>query len=211
MKDLARPPDPNATGKPSGIQKKGPPPERGTYKKGPSPERGILKNRPKYQGPPRTDSETRMVASTKGLPFMKDKPDNTAELESYGMGKTPPSRNAVLRPENPIGNTGHGRERPEELKVRVPSSKPIKKRNKYANRRARKLQNKIEEALLARDLGRAILANLESEMKGLETENPEFVELRHSVESQHSEHYLHNMEEQPFSEGGDHGLPLPPG
>ena len=37
VKDLARPPDPDATGKPSGIQKKGP-----------FPEKGILKNRPKY-------------------------------------------------------------------------------------------------------------------------------------------------------------------
>ena len=107
-KDLAASPvNPDATGKLSGI------PKNTTNYQGPPPKRGILKTNPKYQGPPRTDTEAPKVASTKGLPFMKDKLDNTAKLESYGMGKTPPSRNAVLRPENPIGNTGHGRERPE--------------------------------------------------------------------------------------------------
>ena len=112
MKDLAASPDPDATGKPSGIPKKGPPPKR-----------GILKMSPKYQGPPRTGTEAPKVASAKGLPFMKGELDNTAELGSYGMGKTPPPRKAVLRPEDPIGNNGHSRERPEELKIRVLPSK----------------------------------------------------------------------------------------
>ena len=68
VKDLARPPKPVVTGKPSGIPKKGP-----------FPKKGILKNHPKYQGPPRTDAETPKVASAKGLPFKKDEPDSTAE------------------------------------------------------------------------------------------------------------------------------------
>ena len=57
---------------------------------------------------------------------MKGELDNTAKLGSYRMEKTPTPRKAVLRPEDLIGNTGHGRERPEELKVRVPPSKSHK-------------------------------------------------------------------------------------
>ena len=87
---------------------------------------GDPQDSPKYQGPPRTGTEAPKVASTKGLPFMKDKPDSTAKPGSYGMGRLRPLGKAVLRPENPIGNTGHGRERPEELKVRVPPSKSHK-------------------------------------------------------------------------------------
>ena len=81
---------------------------------------------PKYQGPPRIDTEAPKVASAKGLPFMKGELDNTAKLGPCSVGKTPPPRKAMLRPEDPIGNTGHGRERPEELKVRVPPSKSHK-------------------------------------------------------------------------------------
>ena len=164
---------------------------------------------PKYQGPPRTGTEAPKVASAKGLPFMKGDLDNTAELGSFEMGKTPPPRKAVLRPEDPIGNTGHGRERPEELKVRVPSSKFHKLRNKYAHRKATKRHNKIEEPLLQRDISRIILSNLEGETKDLETRNLGSVESRHSVESQHSEHAVYSMEEQQSSEGEEHDLPLP--
>ena len=121
MKDLAASPvNPDATGKLSGI------PKNTTNYQGPPPKRGILKTNPKYQGPPRTDAEAPRVASAKGLPFMKGELDNTAKLGSYRMEKTPPPRKAMLRPEDPIGNTGHGRERPEELKVRVPPSKSHK-------------------------------------------------------------------------------------
>ena len=188
VKDLARPPKPVITGDPSGI-----------LKKGPFPEKGILKR------PSRTDSDTLTVASAKGLPFMKGEPDNTAEPESYDVEQSSSSRNGVLRPEDPIGNTGHSRDRLEKLKVRVPTSKFTKVRNKYANRRARKLQKRVEEALLAIDLDKASLANLESELRSLETENPDFVNMQLSEQS------IHNLEEQSVSEGGSHELPLPPG
>ena len=87
------------------------------------------------------------------------------------MGKTLPPRKAMLRPEDPIGNTSHGRELPEDLKVRVPPSKSQKLRNKYAHRKAGKLHNKIEEALLQRDNSKAILSNLEAGLKDIETKN----------------------------------------
>ena len=135
---------------------------------------------------------------------MKGELDNTAKLGPCGVGKTLPPRKAVLRPEDPIGNTGHGRERPEELKVRIPSSKSHKLGNKYAHRKATKLHNKIEETLLQRDISRAILSNLEGGMKDLETRNLGF------VDTQHSEHAVYSMDEQQSSEGEEHDLPLPP-
>ena len=110
----------------------------------------------------------------------------------------------MLRPEDPISNTGHGMEQPEKLKGRVPSSRLNKLSSEYANKEARKLKNEMEAVLFQKDVRKITLNNLEDESENIKAQNSE------NVDAHHSEHVIYNVDAHQNPEGENQDLPLSP-